>query len=78
MTAARVPLSRDQESGDSGSPGNDYVEFVPGQGDELRSMAFSQPQKAPAAVGSPARFSRMTVELSKTTRYSKRQLAAIA
>ena len=51
IKAARVPLSRDQESTpDSGAPSNDWVpRWSPGYAHALRSMAFSQPQKAPAA-----------------------------
>ena len=37
--------------------------FVPGHGDELRSVAFSQSQKAPAAVERSALLTRLVYEL---------------
>jgi RimJ/RimL family protein N-acetyltransferase len=66
MKAARVPLSRDQEStADSGAPGNDCIPRSSlATGDELRSMAFSQPHKAPAAVErSGPQLTRLVYEL---------------
>jgi hypothetical protein len=66
MRAARGSLPGDQEStAQSGAPGKDCVPvLVSGHGDELRSMAFSQPQKAPAAVErSGPQLTRLVYEL---------------
>jgi hypothetical protein len=64
MTAARVSLRGDQEStAQSGAPGKDCVPvLISGHGDELRSMAFSQPQKAPAAVERSEQLTRLVRE----------------
>jgi hypothetical protein len=65
MKAAGIALSRDQEStADQGPPGSGCVpRFVPGHGDELRSVTFSQPQRAPAAVERSEQLTRLVYEL---------------
>jgi hypothetical protein len=65
LKAAGIALSGDQESSpESGRPGIKLrPAFVPGHGDELRSMAFSQPQRAPAAVERSEQLTRLVYEL---------------